>query len=389
MKIIFRFPLTRPIELDDHWAFAALGGEFSVEVEDKLAKAFLVSIAGEPLTSAPLVEELSEGPAKLSITDRCMHKASVHSKMKRTLSYLKCMFDVELDIETVDIRYIAESDEEKDKIDLLSMGVRRQPRPLTLTYDFITRAVLAADLTSGDPDFTATLTDFARRELLDRRYIDSFRYSFMLFESLYGGGKFKSEALKGALSENEVFLGAIEMVIQKGKADRLVSEPERAFLATFNTPKSLIGELVEKRGHYFHGNLKKPSAWHPDRQEEAEALALVAMMITEKIAFTFAEPLWDDSVVRAHQQRAFEAGAKYVVHVTFTYRNRGEGFDRKGQFRMNYPATKATPTLAMRAVKDFLMTFENDAPLGAVKEVSARGVDGTLIFTMSLHVPDK
>lgn len=388
MKVIYRFPLTRPIDLDDHWAFPAFGGEFSVEVEHGLAKAFLIAFSGEPLTTAPLVEELTEGPAKLSITGRSMRGVSIRPRLKRALSYLKCMFDVELDLEAMDVRYIAENEEEKDKIDIPSMTLGRQRRPLTLTYDFITRAVIAAELTSGDPDFVATLADFARQELLNRRYIDSFRYSFMLFESLYGGGRFKSDALKDVLSGNEEFRGAIEAVIDEGKVDRLTSDIDRALLAIFNTPETLIGELVEKRGHYFHGNLKKPSAWHPDRQDEAEALASVAMAITQKIAFTFADPLWDKSVVRAHQQRAFQAGAKYVVQVTFTYRNRGEKFDRKSQFRMNYPATKATPNLAMQAVKNFLSTFEHNEPIGAVKEVSAKGSDGTLIFTLSL-LPDE
>lgn len=202
MKIVYRYPLSRPIDLDDHWAFAAFGGEFAVEIEDGLARAFLVSFAGEPVESAPLVEEFEEGLQKLSITVRSMHGVMVRPKLKRALSYLKCMFDVALDLQTADVRYIAESDEEKEKIDLPSITFGRQPRPLTLTYDYITRAVLAAELTHGDPDFAAKLTDFARQELLDRRYIDSFRYSFMLFESLYGDGKFKTEALKDALIGN-------------------------------------------------------------------------------------------------------------------------------------------------------------------------------------------
>lgn len=169
--------------------------------------------------------------------------------------------------------------------------------------------------------------------------------------------------------------------------DRFTPATDRAFFLVYSTPELLVSHLVDQRGHYFHGNLKKPSAWHPDRQDEAESLASVSMSIAQKIAFTFAEPLWDDLVLKAHQQRAYDAGAKYMVEVMFSYRNHGEDFDRKGQLRMAYPATKATANLAMHAVKDFLATFEHDAPSGAVRDVSAKGEDGIPIFTLTLHVP--
>jgi hypothetical protein len=148
----------------------------------------------------------------------------------------------------------------------------------------------------------------------------------------------------------------------------------------------LISEFVDKRGHYYHGNVKKAVPWHPDKQAEAEGIASAALSVAHKIAMLSAEPLWHPEVVEQHKQRAFSAGAKYMLEVTFTYRNDDEPFDRQGKLNMNYPATKATPALAMQAIQDFLSTFQHNSPLGVVKTVTARRPDGQLLFEITVNI---
>lgn len=75
-----------------------------------------------------------------------------------------------------------------------------------------------------------------------------------------------------------------------------------------------------------------------------------------------------------------------MLEVSFTYRNEDEPFDRQGNIGMNYPATKATPVLAMQAIQDFLSTFQHDAPLGAVKTVTAKCPDGKLLFEINVNI---
>jgi hypothetical protein len=385
MKITHRFPLGRPIRLTDHWPITLLAGEFSLDESDGLVTGFIITFRNQPTSAAPLVEK-GDGIVKLNITERDDHGVISSTIVRRAMSYIQCLFDVEIDLEAGETKYEAERPEEEEEIAVKAVGIGGEQRPLSLSYDFITRALIASERGVGDPDFVSRLTAFARRELIQKRYIDSFRYSFLLFEALYGGGQFKSGALKQALAKATEFVGAVQHVLSEGPSDHFVGAAEKAVLAGHPTPASLISEFVDKRGHYFHGNVKKAVPWHPDKQAEAEGVASVALSVAHKIALLSAEPLWDPYVVEQHQQRAFSAGAKYMLEVSFTYRNQDEPFDRQGKFNMNYPATKATPALAMQAIQDFLSTFQHDAPLGAVRTVSARCPDGKILFEITVNL---
>jgi hypothetical protein len=352
---------------------------------DGLVTGFLLTFRNQPTSASPLVEE-GDGIARLKITERDDHGVISSTVVRRAMSYIQCLFDVEINLEAGETKYEAERPEEEDEIAVKAFAVGAEQRPLTITYDFITRALIASEKGIGDPDFVSRLTSFARREEIQKRHIDSFRYSFLLFEALYGRGKFKSEALKQALGNAPEFVGAVQQVLSEGGSDRLVGATAKAVLAAYPTPSKLISEFVDKRGHYFHGNVKKAVPWHPDKQAEAEGLASVALSVAHKIALLSAEPLWHPEVVEQHQQRAFSAGAKYMLEVSFTYRNQDEPFDRQGNLRMNYPATKATPVLAMHAIQDFLSTFQHDAPLGAVKTVTAKCPDGKVLFEITVNI---
>ena len=68
----------------------------------------------------------------------------------------------------------------------------------------ITRAIMAADKYEG-PRFEATLARSARKALGAQEFINSFRYSFLLIESLYGEGQFKKAGLQTALKGSQEF----------------------------------------------------------------------------------------------------------------------------------------------------------------------------------------
>src|SRR5690606_4491986 len=125
---------------------------------------------------------------------------------------------------------------------------------LPLSFDMFTRAIMAAEKYDG-PRFEATLVGSARKALETQGFINSFRYSFLLIESLYGKGQFKKEGLQAALKTDQEFRDIVEFAIKDmipAKDDH--SSDTAKLFATKPTADDLINHLIEKRGFYFHGN---------------------------------------------------------------------------------------------------------------------------------------
>lgn len=76
----------------------------------------------------------------------------------------------------------------------------------------LTRALMAAE-TSDGPRFQATLAKSARNALFSKVYIDSFRYSFLLIEAMFGEGQFKSAGLRAALKGNAAFIASVQAAV--------------------------------------------------------------------------------------------------------------------------------------------------------------------------------
>jgi hypothetical protein len=115
-----------------------------------------------------------------------------------------------------------------------------------------------------------------------------------------------------------------------------------ALLARKPSAEEVIDHLVEKRGFYFHGNVKRKDAWKPDEQGPAEALALLTVGIAQQIAQEAAAPIFDNAFAKRHFQDAMNAGASIVFEVRFHFREPMEKFSRDGMLRIKTPGTRVT-----------------------------------------------
>src|SRR3546814_8743405 len=84
-------------------------------------------------------------------------------------------------IREVYAEYIAEHEEEKNLIAISAFSTRHTKTPPLIPFDLVTRAIMAAE-SGGAPQFEATLASAARTSMLQGRYIDGFRYAFLLME---------------------------------------------------------------------------------------------------------------------------------------------------------------------------------------------------------------
>lgn len=231
----------------------------------------------------------------------------------------------------------------------------------------LTRALMAGEQGIA-PELEATLVKLARTAMLEKRYIDSFRYSFLLIDCVYGAGKFRTAHLKQALKGSPEFTSLVATAL-KGRMRQKHSNNSdtHALLAASPTVEDVIDHLVDKRGFYFHGNTQRKDAWKPHEQTSAETLCLLALEIAMLISHQAAAPMFDDAFTQRHFEEAKRTGAIVTMNVKFQFRHPGAAFDQNASMKITMPGTKVTPKMAVYAAKNFLERFEEVAPDAELK----------------------
>ncbi len=387
MRICYIIPFKRELIVADHWPIPLMGGVCRIVEEQGRAKALEITFKDQPVEYAPHFEELTDGPEKAQITVRDPQLMFVKRHLDEAMAYLECFYDIELATDEIEAVYEAEDPREEKKIVIKTMSEGKHTSALPLSFDMITRAIMAAEKMDG-PKFAATLASTARKALSQQQFINSFRYSFLLIESLYGKGQFKKAGLKAALKRNAEFKAFVEAAL----ADFIKPKPNHksdtaTLLAGAPSTEDVIDHLVDKRGFYFHGNVRRKDAWKPDDQREAEALALISVGIAQLIAQKAAARMFAPEFEERHFQDAINAGAEIVFEVKFTFQDQGEQFQREDALNIRTPGTKVTGKQANYIAQEFLRRFEHVAPTAALLSAECR-VQGSnkKVFDLTFHV---
>lgn len=389
MRIRYTVPFKRKIIIDDHWEIPMQGGTIRVIEENGYATGLEIIFENQPLEYAPALRKDSSEQDVTTIIGRDHLIPFVTRQLDDAAKFIECMHDIELITEEISANYEAEMPEEDAQLAIKSMSVGRHDPALPLSFDMLTRAIMAAEKRSG-PNLEATLARSARQALFKQEFINSFRYSFLLIEFLYGRGQFKKAGLQAALKEDKEFRAIIDSAINEGVRPRGEIDSDTARLLSKNpTVDGIIDHLVEKRGFYFHGNVKRKDAWKPDEQGAAEALALLALGIVTEISMRAAAPLFDPAFEKRHFEDAMRVGAKLVFEIKFQFREPEEEFDREGRLNINIPGTKVTPRSAFSVAQHFLQKFEYNQPASALRKVECnlRGT-GQRVFEFTFYVLD-
>ena len=387
MRIRYTVPFKRKIIIDDHWEVPMQGGKLRVIEKDGYATALELTFEKQPLEYAPHLQQHDEGEVVMTITSRDHRMMFVKRQLDSAVAFLECIHDVELITGEMDAKYEGETPEEEALVAIKGSSMGPHILALSLSFDMVTRAIMAADNHDG-PRFEATLVGSARKALGALEFINSFRYSFLLIESLYGEGQFRKAGLQSALKANQEFRDIVEFAIKDvipAKDDR--NSDTAKLLAAKPTAGDVIDHLVEKRGFYFHGNIKRKDAWKPDRQDSAESLALLAIGIATKISMKAAEPMFAPQLEKRHFEDAMRAGAKIVFEIKFKFREPDETFNRVHQINIAMPGTKVTPRSAFATAQYFLQLFQDKQPVSFLREAECT-VQGTgqKVFDLTFHV---
>lgn len=371
MKVRYVFPLTQPMKVEDHWPVPLLGGQCRLIETDGLVTAVEFTKTGLPVDYAFAVTETPDQKSKLTITGKDDFLSMVRDHIQRAFSFLQCHFDTGISVEELDVHHEPEGEAEKVEIPSFHFG-KGEPPPLPLSYDLFTRALMAAEDHEG-PDFVSSLASMAREALIAKRYIDAFRFSFLLIESIHGGGKFKSYQLKKEFLASKDLCAAIVDSIADWKT-QLVSA-KSATLDLMNggpTVQQVIDHIVDMRGHYFHGNLAKKDAWNPAKQQEAEALAVLGVALAQTIASEASQPMFADEYAKRHFDEAGLVGAHVIMKITYRFRVPEDELIHTQQANFNMPGTKPTTAMAMEAAWRAIHNFQQQLPVGRLHSVTGK-----------------
>lgn len=384
MKIHYRFPTKRTLLIDDHWEVPIQNGSLrAIEIEGKV-DAFEITISNQPIGYAmQFSKAYNESTATITHKDPLL--APIQAQLNAAMSFLHCYFSVDLKVDDYEVRYETETLDEEGKISIPTMKTEQHELPLPVPFDMLTRAIMAAESSSG-PQFEATLASSARASIAEGRYIDSFRYSFLLIESIYGGGQFKTAVLKNTLKQNHSFREIVRLAISdRIKPHNKMSDTE-ALLSQSPATDSVIDHLVDKRGFYFHGNIKRQNSWKPNDQTEAESLANLAVGIAQLISHEAATPMFDDTYGKRYLENAKSAGAIVVFEIKFKYKNPEEKFSRDHILHMQVPGTKPTPQNSLYILERFIEHFKSNLPASGLDEAVCRVKDSpNIVFEIKMH----
>jgi hypothetical protein len=380
MDIRYKFAFEKTILLEDAWPMSGHGAVVELLKNDDEVTHIVVTFANQSVDLAPtMVTPDFEGTAAhIVMRDNLRDKA--RQIVNRFEHFLGIYHAVRINTNNVDVEFIPKTDHERFEMKVFNFSISTSVRKSRATFSTVAQAFMASESTD-DPSFVTSFLQLARQASSERRYIDSFRYCFLLFESLYGNGKFKSVQLVDAMMSHREFTDIVMQTINDYMTDTLhQGSVSRALVESRRDSRTMIEYLIDRRGHYFHGNIKRADTWRPDQQEEAEPLSEFTMFLALGVANSMATAMFSPGIGARYFDNAKRFGA--IMTILIRYKVRDE-HDRVHDMtlEMNTPGKVVTNELALRVQEEFVrwaQTEIHDSNL-----VSAIAIDkatGTELF---------
>ena len=322
MKIRYEVELDEPLAIDSDWPLELPnGGLFRVKTEEKKITAFEVEYSGKPSS------HFGQKDGVISLDDRRLGRMRLF--FARLKSFIQMESEANFDPTELCAHYDSETEVEKQEILVKKMAIekgedRRLRRPLD--HAMLGAAVLASHSGGVEPPhFIGELKSMSRRSKREGRYVDSFRYSFLIVDTLYGKGQFKTDLLVKALSSSTEFVNALNEARQEFWLLKKEPRDETEKLLAGNcSPKDLIRHIVKQRGVYFHGTkaLKQTGDW---MSGEACTLCNLMSRTTDKICRAQFVSIFSGSTWDWYKRNAKHSRMLVDVVLAFGVRMRNSG----------------------------------------------------------------
>ena len=301
MKIRYEIEFDEPLTVDGDWPLTLpSGGTFKIVQKNGKAIAFRVEFSGKPSDVFSVVDGIQ------SVTDFRWNE--IRRFYVRLKSYLQCVTEIDFDPTEVYAHYIGETDDEKKQIPLYKMAITRGEGRRTkkiLDHEIVAAAVFASykdDVQA--PYFIGELKRMSRRSKREGYYVDSFRYDFLIIETLYGKGNFKSKQLEDSLKSEKQLLDILMTAKERTKLTiETIKDDTDTLIVSSCSAEDLVKHIVRKRGYYFHGTKRmiRSDNWNI---EEARILSVFSNTVTDMILEKLTSDIYDDTSWKQYEECA-------------------------------------------------------------------------------------
>ena len=378
MKLCFRIVLDEPTRIDEAWPLTLPNGRFfRVIHEDGLAIAFEVEIA----LSAEVVAD-----------DNTQFFQSVRGSwyetrqyFNRVKSYLQCHAEVNFDPLELELIFVCENEEEKKWVGIDKMVVgRAEYEKAKRGMDFETLSGIAigsiGEATRNDY-FIGDLKNLSLRAAREGRYVDSFRYGFLLIDALFGNGQFKTRSLQATLKSDSEFVEMVQeaCVVQKEKIRHPNDEIEKLICGDFSE-SMIIDHLVAKRGDYFHGR-RGVSRHGVAPFEEGKALGDFVGEITDLICKREIGKVLNEESWKCYNEAAEASGNVVQLRYEATIIDQNCGNRVKSRHMCKMPGSLHNKWNRLMWAYDALVSLKASNDTHEVETIVGRHVDsGSMVF---------
>ncbi len=256
----------------------------------------------------PVIEQDPAPGVKAQIQPRTPHLPFIQREL-RALQGLLAIFGLHsIELENPEVRWLPESEEERSQLHIFAYKITREPLPDSavqpLQFDVLARAIIAADAAT---DIEIPL-NFFRRGMLDvdeRNYIEAIYDFYFILETLFGEGKFKTDAVSTAFLNSSQLRSCVQRgITDPGPMIMLDARIRGSFAQTYGkmSVENAIDKMIELRGYLHHHTSKRRGIWNPEDQHLYEIDALFFQTVTYNVIVAIAEPyLYSPDVIRAYE----------------------------------------------------------------------------------------
>lgn len=312
MKAQFKFPILGQIKLDPSGVFPIVRKERRFD--------FLLD-ANHMLTHVRVTASIEEDDIPKSIGSKenikkAVLDSAILKDVIKQMHKLEALLSVwnnirSIDTEVFEIEWIPESDTERHPFNLTKFQATRpeyEPSELEpMPYDLIARSVLAIEKGKG----ISIISGFFRKgnwDFSNEDYIDAIYDYYLILETLFANGKFKSAEVKKQFGNSMELRSFFEKAFAEPIESWLDNELHSEFLShsIYSTKdfERYIEHFVMTRGKLHHHSLKNPNAWDPNQPQnyalDAAVLGHLCYQVVFENTFLF---LSDPEIILGYEQQ--------------------------------------------------------------------------------------
>lgn len=382
MKLGFRMVLDEPSRIDEAWPLTLPNGAiFRVIVEEELVIAFEVEIAMDPGV-------MRKDDSAIFQTIRSIW-TEMRQYFHRIKSYLQCASEVNFDPLEVEIEFLPENDNEKKRFGNARATIgrpehEREKRDITFET-LVGIAIETIGETTKNEDFIGELKNLSLRAAREGRYIDTFRYGFLLIDALFGKGQFKTKNLQGALKNDPEFstMVAEARIVEKERIEDARETIERLICGDFPDDQ-IIDHLVAKRGEYFHGR-KGVRRDGVRSEEEGKILGRFVGEITDLICEKELAKVLTEECWKFYREAAEISGNVRKIRYEATIIDRSEDIRVTSIHECEMPGSLNNKWNRLMWAYDALISLNASDETHEVETIAGRDVDsGMTVFLVEL-----